>query len=105
MHLTDTELKMMLNKAAKAKLTNKGEATDDKDNHEHTNQINDSGIAILTLLLAILFATVQFVLGNLWIGFFIIINSLMASASAFLAALWISSLRDVDSKKNLTTDL
>lgn len=93
MHLSDTELKMMLNEAAKAMETMKNvEATERKDVYELINQITDSQIKfVMTLLLAIVIVTVQFALGNLWIGFFIFIHSLMAIASAFLAMLWISN--------------
>ena len=88
MHPSDTDIKAILNEATKAKLTKNVEATKGKDVCEFINQITDSQIT-LTLLLAIVIFIVQFVLGNLWIGFFIIIHSLMAIASAFLATLWI----------------
>lgn len=52
-------------------------------------QFSDSQIT-MTLLLAIVLVIVQFALGNLWIGFFIIIHSLMAIASAFLIVMLFS---------------
>ena len=54
----------------------------------HLNQ-NDNFQITMALLLAIVLVIIQFLLGKLWIGFFIIIQSLMAIASAFLAVLWI----------------
>lgn len=94
MHLSDTELKLMLNEAAKAMETTKNvEATKGKDVCEFFNQITDSQIT-LALLLAIVLVILQGVLGYLWIGFFIITHSLMAIASAFLAVMWISNRAD-----------
>ena len=94
MHLSDTELKLMLNEAAKAMETTKNvEATKGKDVCEFFNQITDSQIT-LALLLAIVLVILQGVLGYLWIGFFIFIHSLMAIASAFLAVMWISDRAD-----------
>lgn len=88
MHPSDTDFKTTLNKAVCAKLAKKEEAAENKDVCEFV--ISDFQIT-MTLLLAIALVTVQFALGNLWIGFFIIIHSLMAIASAFLAVLWISN--------------
>lgn len=76
MHPSDTDIKTILNEAVSAKFV-----------------ISDLQIT-MTLLLAIALVTIQFVLGNLWIGFFIIIHSLMAIASAFLVALWILNRAD-----------
>lgn len=81
-----TDFKTTLNKAVCAKLTKKEEAAEDKAFYKFVN----SNLQItMTLLLAIVLVTVQFALGNLWIGFFIIIHSLMAVASAFISVLWI----------------
>jgi len=92
MHPSDTGIKTLLNEAVFAKLTKKGKATEGKDVHNLV--ISDLQIT-MTLLLAIALVTVQFVLGNLWIGFFIIIiHSMMAIASAFLVALWILNRAD-----------
>lgn len=94
MHLSDTELKMMFNEAAKAMEAAKNEeAPKGKDVCEFFNQITDSQIT-LALLLAIVLVILQSVLGYLWIGFFIITHSLMAIASAFLAVMWISNRED-----------